>query len=735
MSFGGRKSLWIAGICTCVAIVALAILFSFRHGDQNLPYHDSFLKSGAEEWRPFGGIWEVNHGAVYNRSDERGAKLVTGSVDWKDYALDSDLKLIGHGGDVGVIVRVGDEERGVDSYRGYYIGLRSADSALVMGKADHGWIEGRPVPMRGGVHAEVWYHLHVVVYGCQIGAEATNIQTQETSWAALEEQPCSERGRIGLRSMGAGGEWRAVSVETADEQAWQNIRIHTTFVAQPEFPAREADYSRMRDTYFKDVYSPVSSYRDFAAEDSSQGAPDPNLRNRDTAEVVPIDSLNTLPAFPQPVTIRGVVTLTSPLYVQDSSGSILVENDNAAELNLGDEIQVSGTRVMDEFTRKFKATAVRLLWDRTLVAPVSVTSTQAASGAFEGSLVELRGILASLTQHPDHTVTLKMYDFAQSFDVEVPDGISTDTFANWAPGSRLLIRGICTLPAHSGGSGTAFTILAPGMSSVQLVDGPPWWTGKQLVRLLILTLLLVCGAVYLYLRIERWKMQAILGERERLAHEMHDTLAQSFAGIGFHLQGLYNGMRNGQTALPDALAMVHSACEMVAHSHCEASASIAALHPDADEGQDFLVALDHSTREVLHSGNSGSMPIRFAREGSARPLSTPVRDALFHIGREAIANMLRHAHAQEMELRLRYESKFVVLAIRDDGVGFDLPHLSAGMGIRGMQRRCSNIGARFEIQSAPGNGTCITVQAPYRLGPKLVEWLKPVRKPDEDMLA
>jgi hypothetical protein len=735
MNLRGRKSLWIVGIGACLIIMAFAILFAFRHGGQNLPYHDSFLKNDAAEWRPFGGIWEVNRGAVYNHSDERGAKLVTGSADWKDYALDSDLKLIGHGGDVGLIVRVGDEERGVDSYRGYYIGLRSADSALVLGKADHGWMEGRPVPMQGGVHAEEWYHLHVVAYGCQIGAEATNIQTQQTTWAALEEQPCLERGSIGLRSMGTGGEWRGVSVETADEQAWRNIRIHTSFVAQPEFPAREADYNRMRETYFKDVYAPVRNYRNFPAGDSGDGALDPNLRNLGTPEVVPIDSLNTLPTSSQTVTIRGVVTLTSPLYVQDPSGSILVENGNAAELNLGDEIQVSGTPVMDEFMHKFKATGVRLLWDRTLVAPVSITSSQAASGGFEGSFVELRGTLASSTKHPDHTITLKMYDFAQSFNVEVPNGISTDKFANWAPGSRLLVRGICTLPAHSGGSGTAFTILAPGISSVQMLNGPPWWTGKQLVRLLILTLLLVCGAVYLYLRLERWKMAAILGERERLAHEMHDTLAQSFAGIGFHLQGLYNGMRTGHTAPPDALAMVQSACEMVAHGHCEASASIAALHPDADEGQDFLVALDHSTREVLHSGNSGSMPIRFVREGAARPLSTPVRDALFHIGREAIANMLRHANAREMELRLRYESKFVVLAIRDDGVGFHLPQLSAGMGIRGMQRRCGNIGARFEIQSAPGNGTCITVQAPYRLGPKLVEWLKPVRKSDEDMLA
>jgi hypothetical protein len=148
--------------------VGITVIARYRK-EMALPYHDSLASNSAGEWTPLGGTWEVNNGSVYNRSDERGAKLVAGSPAWTDYALDADLKLIGHEGDLGVIVRLGDEERGVDSYRGYYLGLRSADSALVLGRADHGWMERQPVPMLGGVQVGTWYRLHVVAFGCYIG--------------------------------------------------------------------------------------------------------------------------------------------------------------------------------------------------------------------------------------------------------------------------------------------------------------------------------------------------------------------------------------------------------------------------------------------------------------------------------------------------------------------------------------------------------------------------------------
>jgi signal transduction histidine kinase len=708
-----------------VMLVLLFLLFfapSRYHS--SLPYHDSFASNKATEWTPLGGTWQINNLAVYNRSDERGAKLVSGSSNWTDYQLDADLKLIGHEGDVGVIVRLGDEERGVDAYKGYYVGLRSADSALVIGRADHGWMEGRPVPMLGGVQIGVWYHLRIVALGCQIGAEAINIESGQTSWGAFSDEPCIVRGRIGLRSMATGGAWRHVSVTTTNEAAWHDIRSHTAFLAHPIYPDREADDNRMRQQYFRTTYVPVRSYQ---RDDEPRSVWE---KSNFVPQVTPIAEARTMPLHSEVATIRGVVTLTSPLYVQDPTGSIAVQLSAPVDLNLGDEVEVAGTRTGSGFTPQLMAGSVRLLWDRTLVFPVSITSTQAASGAFDASLVELRGKLRSKTIDPGGAVRLQMYDSAQTFSAAVDGGLSRQTYDSWQPGSDLVIRGVCTVLPSSDRGDVAFTILMRAVDDVQILSGPPWWNGRQLIRLVILSFVLIGFSIYLFVRLERWKMHAIIDERERLAHEMHDTLAQSFAGVGFHLQGLCNGMRIGTADRADVTEMLHRACDMVSHSHREASACIAALHPDADEGGDFLVALDRCAREMLDSDRRGAnpFPVRFLREGASRPVSLPVRDALFHIGREAITNMLRHAHATEMALTLRYDLKSVTLKICDNGVGFVYDNSASGFGIRTMQRRCAKVRAQIAITSSPGQGTQITVESPYGIGPKSSDWISSLRR-------
>lgn len=717
---------WPALLIAGLVLIGAVVFLLWPRRAATLPYHDSFASSRLTEWTPLGGTWQINDGAIYNRSDEKGAKLVAGSPSWTDYQLTAEFKLIGHEGDVGLLLRLGDEERGVDSYNGYYVGLRSADSALVIGRADHGWMEGRPVPMQGGVQIGVWYRLRIVAVGCRIGAEATNIQTGQTSWGAFSDEPCVTHGKIGLRSMSTGGAWRNVSVTATSEAAWNAIRAASAFLETPTYPGREADYSRMRKQYFSGTYSPVRSY-----QREGSGSFTNSARDRATLQqVVSIDSVRTIPLEDKAVTIRGVVTLTSPLYVQDSSGSITVHLNKAVDLNLGDEVELIGKRTDFGFTPQFIASDVRLLWDRTLVVPISITSTEAASGVFEASLVELRGKLRSKSIDRNGVITLELYDSAQSFSAVVRGGFSTQAYEIWEPGSDLAIRGICTILPSSQEAGAAFTVLLRALDDVQVLAGPPWWNERQMVRLFFLSIALIAFGVYAYIRLERWKMHAIIDERERLAHDMHDTLAQSFAGVGFHLQGLCNGVRSGTAERSRVIEMLQRACDMVAHSHREASASIAALHPDADEGGDFLLALDRCAREMLDSDHGGTnvMPVRFAREGVPRPLTMPLRDALFHIGREAITNMLRHSQATEMQLTLRYQSKVVTLEIWDNGVGFLFEPASNGFGIRTMQRRCVKVRAQLQITSAPGRGTKVVVQVPYGFGPRSIDWVRSLRR-------
>jgi signal transduction histidine kinase len=701
-----------------LAIAAVTLLAAFAGwraveflAANRLPYHDSFARNAAAEWTPIGGNWQLTNGEVVNRSDESGAKLVTGSNRWKDYELDADLKLIGHDGDIGMMARVRDEDQGADSYNGYYIGLRSGDSALVIGRADHGWMEGQPVAMPGGVQIGVWYHLRVVIVGCDIGAQATNLITAQTAYAAFVEKPCVPSGKIGLRSMATGGAWRNVAVQPATYAQFAALHAKSAVLTSPVYPMREDDYDHMREAYFRSTFLPARSYR--------QAPP-----GEKPPEAEPIAAARSSPSEGS-TTLRGVVTLTSPLYIQDNSGGVVVQLLKPVALNLGDEVEVAGTMDAREVSPRFIATDLTLRGDRTLVVPVSVTSTQAAGGAFDARLVELRGTLRE-KQASGEQITLQMEDAEQTFRAVGSGDLSLRKFNGLAPGSELRIRGICTVgPGLQPGSG-AFTILLRSMEDVEVLSGPPWWSPRILPRYIVLLFALIAMSVYLYLRIERSKMVAILDERERLAYDMHDTLAQSFAGVGFHLQGMRNGLRSGSLALPAALEKLDVACDLVTHTHREASAEIAALHPDASEDSDLLNALERSTHAMLEGDPP---PLALLREGSVRELSLTCRDALFQIGRESIANIFRHSNATQITLKLLYQSRYVVLEVRDNGCGFSYAEHAEDFGIRAMRRRAQRAGGTVAIDSVPGKGTCVRAQMPYGTRFGFIHWTRSGRAP------
>lgn len=178
---------------------------------RGLPYHDDFANSDASEWSAYDGNWNVKSGVMTNESNERGAKLVSGSPYWRDYALDADISL-NSTGDVGILARVSDAEAGVDSYSGLYGGLRVRDEALVFGVADHAWNEMMSKPMPEPILPNVWYHIHMEVRGCHVNLSAHQENRNHKTQIDISLPRCPERGKIGLRSYDSGGQWKNIRV-------------------------------------------------------------------------------------------------------------------------------------------------------------------------------------------------------------------------------------------------------------------------------------------------------------------------------------------------------------------------------------------------------------------------------------------------------------------------------------------------------------------------------------------
>ena len=171
-----------------ILILALTAMASsalyFSRTSPRLPYQDSFSSGRTGEWRAYAGNWEINDGTIRNLSEERGAKLITGSSEWTDYSAEADVMLLGQSGDAGLIVRSSDEEDGIDAYSGYYAGLR-LQNELVIGRADHGWMEYQAAPIRAPLRTFKWYHLKVVAVGCDVAAVASDPETGQSTVAAL----------------------------------------------------------------------------------------------------------------------------------------------------------------------------------------------------------------------------------------------------------------------------------------------------------------------------------------------------------------------------------------------------------------------------------------------------------------------------------------------------------------------------------------------------------------------
>ena len=420
------------------------------------------------------------------------------------------------------------------------------------------------------------------------------------------------------------------------------------------------------------------------------------------------------------VSIRGFVTLLDPLYIQDTSGGVLIEAAHGAVLNLGDEVEITGTGRNQDDKVIFVARSLKLTGERTLIPPSSVTSTQAAGILFDGRLAELRARLLTKFIDSEGRVVLLLDDAAQTFRAEGPLGLSKEQFEKLIPGSEVRVRGVCRVGPWEGRNGGAFTIMMRSMEDADVTAGPPWWSPRFLFREITALVLLIGLGIYIYLKVERSKMHAILEERARLAHEMHDTLAQNFAGVGFHLQGVRSSVRSGTLTTSDVVDRLTLACELITRTHRDASAEIAALSPGADDGSDLLTLLERCAYTMLEGNH---VPIRSIREGTPRSLSLEVRDALFRIGREAITNVLRHAQAETITLRIRYEYRTVTLEIIDDGCGFDPKTHADDFGLRGMRSRSAAIGATLEVISDLGYGTSILIRAPYNKA-RTFQWLR-----------
>jgi len=206
---------------------------------------------------------------------------------------------------------------------------------------------------------------------------------------------------------------------------------------------------------------------------------------------------------------------------------------------------------------------------------------------------------------------------------------------------------------------------------------------------------------------EQGQRAAVFEERNRMARDIHDTLAQGFTGVIVQLEAAEDAISCGSREEADA--HLHRAGELARRSLSEARRSVHALRPQALQEHNFWEALKGT---IKNTTVGTALHATFEAKGKIPELPQPWQENLLRIGQEALTNALKYAHARRFETRLSYKAKQLRLELRDDGDGFKVKDRHDGVGLSGMRERVQQMGGELEIASSRGKGTKITVLLP-----------------------
>jgi len=430
------------------------------------------------------------------------------------------------------------------------------------------------------------------------------------------------------------------------------------------------------------------------------------------------------------VHVRGVVTHHRPgefLWLREGDHGLRVESKQDEVLQAGDVVDVLGFPARGQYTPVLEDAVFRKRGSSAPPQPIRLTNTLAAL-KHDADLVELEARLTE--RHPIRDgwgLALDWGGAPTEALVRLPEGTAPP--ANWLVGSRVRVTGICSVLTEKSGpvSGIweprSFQLLLRSPADLSVIEPPSWWTHRHLMLLLGMIAGGSLLATAIVMVVARWRLReqatrramaesefaAILSERNRMAREIHDTLAQGLVATSVQLRLAKKQAGAG----PEAMAKpLDTAQELIRASLEEARNSIWNMRSHVLETNDLAGALNGILKQL---SNGTGMQTSLEVTGRARRFAPVIENNLLRVGQEAITNATRHAQARRIAVRLEFAEKQFRLSVSDDGEGFDTAHppsSEGGFGLVGMRERTAQLNGELSVRSAPGQGTEIRLWVP-----------------------
>ena len=258
-------------------------------------------------------------------------------------------------------------------------------------------------------------------------------------------------------------------------------------------------------------------------------------------------------------------------------------------------------------------------------------------------------------------------------------------------------------------------------ASLDFWIAPAYYQTNWFRALCVAAFLALLGALY-QIRLRKLareyeiRLEERVGERTRIARELHDSLLQGFQGLMFRLQAVREML--GGRAHEEAIQALDTALESGDKAIAEGRDTVSDLRQSVAGESDIAQALTALGEELAAQNDNGRAPyVRVLVEGKRRELSPVLRDEIYRIGREAMRNAFRHARAQKIEAEITYGDSEFLFHVRDDGIGIAGQIANKGSraghwGLPGMRERAKSFGGKLQVWSEHGAGTEIELMVP-----------------------
>ena len=451
----------------------------------------------------------------------------------------------------------------------------------------------------------------------------------------------------------------------------------------------------------------------------------------------PIDSLlqfTPQKTFGHRVKVAGTVIYFEPgaaIFLQSGEHGVEVQTKERVPLKVGEQAEVLGFVNQGDYTPLLQDAVYRKISETVPPSPSRLTPDEALKGDYDCRLIQVTARLIDRTQHgSEQFLILQASNFIFQASLKQTDG--QDHFAQLQNGSRVAVRGVCRIEpgewqAGEGWRAKSFNVLLRSPQDITLLAAPSWWTLQKVLwiaaALGFIALASFSWVVVLRRRVAERTQQLeiqiqkrqfaerrreIEQERARVAHDLHDDLGSGLTEVNM----LTTLVKSPTTSPAEKDRYLGDLSETARRMVTSLDEIVWAVNPRNDTIASLASYFGSYAQRLLDLA-SVSCGLDIAEDLPEHPLDPRFRQELFFAFKEALNNVVRHARATQVWLRISVRAENLLVEVADNGHGLDLTERAAGSdGLANMDERLKSIGGHCEITSDISQGTCVQFSAP-----------------------